>query len=376
MIRVLQVFGEPLSDGGQESFIMNMYRNIDKEKIQFDFYTPFFCDNKRLKNEIKGLGGNVYASNGRFEKEGVKKDFITGLKNFLNEHKYEVIHINSGSIFNLAFGAKIAKKSGAKKIIVHSHATGINNIKYKIIKHFSAKIFLSNVTDYLACSKDAAIWKFPKKIIKNNEFTVIKNGIELEKYVYNENVRKEYRSLFKISEDEFVIGHIGRFEEPKNHVFLINLYEEILKKDSNTRLLLIGHGTLKETIKQILREKDIIDKVIFLERREDINNILQAMDIFVFPSTFEGLGIVTIEAQTAGLVTICSNNIPEEANVTELFYKMDLNEDIEKWRDLILSFKDKKIDRHNKDDIVRKSGYDAKESANRLLEIYKNSIYD
>lgn len=370
MIRVLQVFGEPLSNGGQESFIMNMYRNIDKKKIQFDFYTPFFCDNERLENEIKKLGGNVYTSNGRFEEEGVKKDFITGLKKFLNKHKYEVIHINSGSIFNLAFGAKIAKKSGARKIIVHSHATGIDNIRYKIIKFLSTTIFLNNVTNYLACSEDAAKWKFPKKIVQASNYTIIKNGIDLEKYIYNENTRKKYRKLLGIADNEFVIGHIGRFEKSKNHIFLINIFEKVLKNNPNTRLLLVGTGTLKEEINNILNEKNIANKVIFLEKRNDINNILQAMDVFVFPSLFEGLGIAVIEAQAAGLFTICSNNIPEEANVTELFRKVSLNEDREKWVEEII--KCKNYERKNTINCIKEKGFCAKDVAQKLEKLYQS----
>lgn len=368
MTRVLQVFGEPLSNGGQEAFAMNMYRNIDRSKVQFDFYTPFFCDNKNLEEEIKKLGGKVFASNGRFFQEGNKKDFIMGLENFLKEHKYEIIHINSGSIFNLAFGAKIAKKYGTKKVIVHSHATGIKNIKYRMIKLLSTNIFLKNVDKYIACSQKAAEWKFPKRIMKKNQYTVIKNGIELEKFIYNEQIRKEYRNKLNINENDFVIGNVGRLELHKNHKYLIDVFQEVLKYIPDTKLIIVGNGTMKEEMINLIKKKNIEDNVILLERRKDINNILQAMDIFVFPSIFEGLGIVAIEAQAAGLVTVCSENIPREAAATELFKKLDLSTGKEIWAKEIL--KNKSYKRSDYTEKLKEQGYDAKDSAKCLQNIY------
>lgn len=368
MVRILQIFGEPLSNGGQESFIMNMYRNIDRAKVQFDFYTPFFCDNKDLREEIENMGGRIYCSNGSFLKEGNKKDFIKGLKTFLNSHKYEIVHINSGSVFALAFGAKIAKKSGAKRIIVHSHATGINNIKYRLIKNISEKIFLKNATDYLACSKKAAEWKFPQKIIKENKYSIVKNGIELDKFKYDENIRKKYRKKLNIKNNDFVIGNVGRIEISKNHKFLLELFREISINMENAKLLIVGTGTQKNEIVNYIKNENLEDKVILLGERNDVNNILQAMDIFIFPSMFEGLGIVSIEAQAAGLITICSENIPEEADVTRLFIRLNLNDDKKIWIDKVK--KNVNYKRINCIDDLRKNGYDAKNIAKSLESIY------
>ena len=371
MKRVLQVYGEILSNGGQEAFSMNMYRNIDREKVQFDFFTPYYCNNEKLIKEIEGLGGRVYQGGGKFNTEGNKKDFILNLKKFLKKNPYEIVHINSGSIFALAFGAKIAKKYGAKKIIVHSHATGYNNLKYKIIKTLSVPVFLKSATNYFACSKEAAVWKFPSKIIKDEKYDIIKNGIELEKFQFSYRIRNEYRKKLNI-ENQFVIVNVGRFTDEKNHEFLVKLFFQFLKENKNSKLLLIGEGPNKKNMMEMVRKFGIEKYVLFLGIRDDVNNILQASDVFVFPSKFEGLGIVAIEAQATGLPTICSENIPEEANQTDLFFKLYLSEDINRWINTIMKFKDsdnisKRLGYVQK---LKIAGYDASDSVKRLENIY------
>lgn len=369
-MRVLQVFGEPLSTGGQEAFIMNIYDNIDKNKVQFDFFTPYYCDNLKMKDKIECSGGKVFAQGREFESKKRKKFFVQELKNFLKDNNYEIVHIHSGSIFALSYGAKISKKYGAKKIIVHSHCTGTDSLKYRVIKKLSERVFLNNATDYLACSKEAAIWKFPKKVIEENQYTVIKNGIQLEKFAYNKEIRGEYRKKFNIEKEELVIGHIGRFEAEKNHEYLVEIFEELSRRKKNVKLLLVGTGALKNNIINKINEKNMQDKVILLENRDDVNKILQAVDIFVFPSLFEGLGIVAIEAQATGLHTICSENIPKEANVTELFHQLELNVGKEKWADEILKYI--KCDRKDMIESIKAKGYEAKKSAEIILNIYLN----
>ena len=371
MERVLQIYGEILSNGGQEAFSMNMYRNINREKVQFDFFTPYYCNNEKLKKDIENMGGRVYQGGGKFELEGNKKDFVKNLSNFLSKNPYKIVHINSGSIFALAVGAKIAKKYGAKKIIVHSHCTGNNNLKYKVIKFISIPIFLNNATNYLACSKEAAIWKFPKKIIKENKYEIIKNGIELDKFKFSEDIRKSYRNKLNIN-NKFVIVHVGRFTNQKNHEFLIKIFSELVKQNDNFKLLLVGDGPNKKEIIEKVKELKIDKFVSFLGIRNDVNNILQASDIFVFPSRFEGLGIVAIESQATGLPILCSENIPEEANKTNLFYRLNLNDDVSKWVDKIIEIKDRnsKSKRDEYAQQLKEVGYDAKNSAKKLEEIY------
>ena len=368
MKRILQVFGEPLSSGGQEAFIMNMYRNIDRTKIQFDFFTPYYCDNIELKEEIEKLGGKIYIGNGDNDSKKKKKEYILKLKKFLKNHKYEIIHIHSGSTFALAFGAKYAKKNGAKKVIVHSHCTGINNLKYRIIKKVSNGMFKKYATDYCACSKSAAEWKYPKNIIKNKKYTVIRNGIELEKYRYNKNTREKYRNQMNIK-DKFVLCNVGRLTEEKNQIFLIELFLKVKSKINNAELFIIGEGKEKEKIIKMINQYDLQDSIKLLGARSDVNNLLQAADMFIFPSLYEGLGIAAVEAQAAGLKTLCSENIPDEAIVTDLFYQIKLSDGIEKWIEVIVN--NMKYERKDTTNEIKSKGYDAKTSAKILEKIYK-----
>ena len=368
MIKILQIFGEPLSNGGQESFIMNMYRNIDRSKVQFDFFTPFYCDNDNLKKEIEILGGNVYASGGKFTDKGDKKDLKKYTKDFLKTHKYDTIHIHSGSIYSLMIASKLARKSGAKNVIVHSHCGGFDNIKYRIIKILSIPYFLKYPTHFFACSDLAAEWKFPKKIIKNKKYTVLKNAIDTTKLYYSEEIRKLNREKMKL-ENKLVIGHIGRFSIQKNHSFLVDIFNEIQKQRSDVILLLIGVGELQDNIKKKVRDYNIEDKVRFLNLRKDINELLNVMDVFLLPSFFEGLPVVGVEAEATGLPVFMSENVTKELPLKDLAYYYSLQKFPEEWSNNIINVIEN-FSRRNTTEEIKEAGYDVKIAANKMLKYY------
>lgn len=370
MKRVLQVFGEPLDNGGQEAFIMNMYRNVDREQVQFDFFTPYYCANEKLRQEIEALGGRVFESEkaGRFDTQGNKGDFLGNLTAFFEEHHYDTVHIHSGSIFSLAFGARLAKKHGAKKVVVHSHCTGFDNLKYRLIKAASPLIFKGNATHYLACSKMAADWKFPRSVMKSGNYTVIKNGIDLEKFTYQPENREKYRPLLGLK-DPFTVCHIGRFTGQKNHAFLIEVFAEIQKRLPNSKLLLVGEGPLKEACMEQVKALGIEEQVDFLGIRRDVSEILQASDLFLFPSVFEGLGIVAIEAQATGLPVVASEEIPEEADVTPLFHRLPLEKGAAYWAEQILALSPAE-DRLQYAPLLKEHGYASRDAAAALQKIY------
>lgn len=368
MKRVLQVFGEPLDNGGQEAFIMNMYRNIDREKVQFDFFTPYYCANESLRQEIESMGGRVFEKVGRFDGQGNKGDFLKNLSAFFEEHQYDTVHIHSGSIFSLAFGARLAKKSGAKKVFVHSHATGYDNLQYRVIRAISPFIFKGNATHYLACSKMAAEWKFPASVIRSGNYCIINNGIDAEKFRFSQEIREQYRQTLGL-ENHFAVCHIGRFSEEKNHRFLLEVFARIQKTLPGARLLLIGDGPLKQEIQQLSKELSIASKVSFLGIRKDVSEILQAADLFLFPSLFEGLGIVAIEAQCTGLSVLASEQIPDEAAVTPYFHKLSLEEGAEKWAKEALSLIPAK-DRAACALSVAKGGFSSTHAAATLQKLY------
>lgn len=370
VLRVLYVFGEPLSDGGQEAFAMNMYEKINRKKVQFDFYTPFYCDNTCMKNRIKELGGRVFADNGSFKRIVRKGTFKRKFKKFMKKHKYNVVHINSGSTYELAWGAYIAKKSGTKKVIVHSHSVSMEKkkIRKKILNAITRKKFIKNADIYLACSELAAKTKFPIDIYENKKYRIIKNGIDSKKFSYKKDVREKYKEDLGLN-DKKVICQVGRVEEQKNQNFTLDVFEKIYNKDKSTRLLLIGEGPKKEKIEKIVAEKKLNKVVKILGSRNDVYNILQAVDLFLFPSKYEGLGIVAIEAQAAGIPIICSEAIPQEAKITDLFHYVSL-ENINEWVEKSISILNNNEEKRDMREIIIKKGYDAENSAQELTEIY------
>ena len=269
--------------GGVESVVMNYYKNIDRNRIQFHF----LCDEDSTDipyEEIEKLGGKVivippYQKLFKYQKE---------LYRIFKENNYKIIHshINALSVFPL----RIAKKEGVPIRIAHSHSTSNKkewkkNILKMILRPFS-KLYANN---YFACTEYAGKWLFGKKVVERKELNVINNAIDLKKFEFNENTREDLRKELGIKEDVLVIGHVGRFMKQKNHEFLIDVFEKAIKQDDNIYLILVGQGPLEDKIKEMAKEKGIEDKILFLGQRNDVNKLYQAMDIFVLPSLYEGL---------------------------------------------------------------------------------------
>ena len=367
-VKVLEFFGEPLLYGGQEAFMINMYKNFDNKNIHYTFCTPFESGNKTMIQMAKDRGDEIVAYNYKFESKTRKLSVKKAAKDVLSKNKFDVIHIHTGSVFTIIEVAKLAKKYGVKSIIAHSHATGYNTFKYRLIKKHSDKKIGGVVTHYYACSDSAAAWKFPKDIISAKNYSVIKNGIETEDYKFNNKTREEYRKKLGLGND-FTVCMVGRFAEPKNHIFIVDLMDELLKRDKKIRCVFVGSGDTKPFIIDTIKEKKIDDRFLFLENRSDVNNILMACDVFVFPSKFEGLGIVAIESQASGLPTVCSEFIPQETNLTDVISYHSLDKQQE-WIDKISEIKNMKVDRSRYAKVVADAGYDAKESAKFLEDKY------
>lgn len=333
-MKVIEFFGEPLSYGGQEAFIFNMYSHFNR-LAKYLFITPFHADNIELLEMISNRGDEYIACNYVFESFWRKVSIIKAAKKCIPSD-CDVIHIHSGSIFNLMIVAKIAKKKGIKRIIVHSHATGNADVKHGIIKKLSDSYLEKYADCFLACSKEAGKFKFSDKVLASNRFHVINNGIELERYKYCDEYRKKIRDELRLK-DEFVLCNVGRYSHEKNQMFILKVFSEYLNLDSSAKLLLVGgEGPSKDELIHEIDRLGIKSKVIMLSKRNDINQILSAVDVFLFPSLFEGLGISAIEAQASGLHTLCSENVPEEANVTPLFHRLSLNDRVSDWVDIIM----------------------------------------
>lgn len=366
-MKVLELLCEPISNGGQEAFVMNVYNNIDMTDLQIDLFTPYYCDNNFYKNQVKARGGKIYARGLSFNPGGLKFNIIAPIRAIIRKNKYDVVHIHSGSVLSLACASFAAKLEKVDKIIVHSHSTAdVHTLKRDMIKKIATPIINKCSTDFFACSKEAGEWKFSKKICKN-KLKVIKNGINIDKFVFNNKIRNDIRSEMGIDDNTMFLGHVGRFSYEKNQEFLIELLDKLVKNGEKAKLLLIGTGETEDNVRKLVEEYDLKDRVIFKGNVNNVYDYMQAMDIFVLPSRFEGLGIVAIEAQTAGLPVVTSTEVPKDIVITKNVQRVDL-EDIDKWIKSIKSFKN--IDREDTAFEIKKAGYDIYETAKKLKIAY------
>ena len=245
MNNILEIIPHPFLYGGIESFLLNIIKNMEIDSFTIDIYTPYCEDNCHFAEIVNSLGGHVYSEGKQFSSGFNQFKGIARTIRFLKTHRYDIIHIHSCSSFVLAFYSIIARIFHAKKIIVHSHSTGSKkSIKYWLLRFFSLIVFCWAPTEYLACSEKAAEWKYSKAMI-NRRVHIIKNGISLDDFRINNEKRVEYRTLLGYTDSDFIIGHVGRFADEKNHEFIIDIFAELHKKSNKYKLLLIGDSKLK-----------------------------------------------------------------------------------------------------------------------------------
>lgn len=371
LIRVLEVFGEPISRGGQESYVMNNLTHMDLHDIQVDMFTPYYCDNKNYIEFIEKNGGHIYQGGMPFIVGGTRREIIPPFRKFLHKKYFDVIHIHSGSISVLAYYAKEASRACNKRIIVHSHSSGRREgIKHFLIKHYSSNMFRKYATDYFACSIEAAKWKYPSDILP--KVKILKNGVDLEKFKFNINTRNRLRDEYSIKGDTLVLGHVGRFTYEKNQLFLVEIFSEYINNysDQNTILILVGDGPERESVENRVQELGINEKVYFVGAKDNVSEFMQVFDIFLFPSLYEGLGIVGIEAQASGLPIIASTGVPKSMKISDDVFFLPLN-DIKSW---VNSIRGMSIKRKNNENLIRKSGFDILKTSHELLQIYLEDL--
>ena len=370
VIKVLQINAGNGNYGGVSAMIFQIFKHIDKTKFSFDFVSPQKTTYELKRKEIEEMGGRIIELNTSGNVIKRKIQLFKRLKKLIKTNKYEIVHINSGVFFFNLEVAFICKILHVNKIIVHSH-NGLdpkNKFKNKISKLFK---FLLEIfaTDFFTCSEEATKAMFSNKIIKNNKVIFIPNGIETNKFKFNEDVRKEYRKNLNL-EDKFVIGHIGRFMTQKNHKFLIDIFNEFQKKNDSAILLLVGEGELQQNIKDYVKELNIENKVNFLGIRNDIPNLLMAMDCFVMPSFHEGLPVVGIEAQASGLNMVLSDSITKEVKVTDNLKFCSLDSGVDSWVNMLQEVSKEDNDRNDAYLIVKNSGFDIDNTVKKIEEIY------
>lgn len=360
-IRILHVIGR-MNRAGAETMIMNLYRKIDRNKIQFDFvvHTEEKCD---FDDEILSLGGKIYRVP-RFKGNNILS-YKRAWNNFFKKHKeYKIIHGHIGS--SAAIYLKIAKKYGLYTI-AHSHNTemgeGIKGLMYKVFSYPTRYI-----ADYFfACSDLAGICRYGKNIIHQKNYSLLKNAIDCEEFSYDESIRIKKRKEFGI-EEKFVLGNVARFNVQKNHEYLIEIFKLITQEDENAVLMLVGDGERKKIIANKINQYKLNDKVIFTGVREDVNDIMKAMDVFIFPSLYEGLPVTLIEAQASGLPCLISDTITDEVCITPLVEKLPINKDQMMWVNRIKSLKG--YEHKNFLEDIKKMGYDIDSSVLNLEKFY------
>jgi len=367
VIKVLHIVHALTRGGGLCNFIMNYYRTIDRTRIQFDFlYFKEVEDD--FKDEITQLGGKYY----KMSEPSTNPSFIKEREDFFRKHKGDYTAIHCHVLFAAAIFAKTAKKYGVENIIVHSHSTGYGiGFLRKIRNYYLVKQARRLATCRLACSEESAIFMFGKKAVYKGTVAVIRNAIDCNKYIFDEKIRHAVREDLGIKE-YFVVGHVGGFVPLKNHLFLIDVFKEICKIIPDSVLILVGgegtaSGSTKSDVMYKVEKLGLTDKVKFLGIRKDVNRLMMAMDVFVFPSVFEGFGLVMVEAQTTGLPSFASTSVPNAVKCTDLAYFLPLSAGPKEWAATILQ---NNSNQHRRMDISGFEAYDIRKQKEILENIY------
>jgi glycosyltransferase involved in cell wall biosynthesis len=365
---VLNVVGLEL--GGAETTVVNYYRYINRSKVQFDFLIPDKPDNQYYEDEVISLGARVFRmpADTKFRNIGLKT--IEGIKSLIRilkrSPKIDIIHFHADKSMIPAFCLLVAMFMGVKVRVVYSRLT----LTGKQILHRLFRPLLNMVTTHkTACSVKAGVSMFGKNVCK--DLVLIPRARDLSVFRYDKERRQIKRDELQIT-DKFVIVQVGRLAEQKNHKFTLRAFENVLKTEQNMILLFVGDGELRDELVKMADELILGEKVMFLGNRRDVQDILQAADLFVFPSLYEGLGAVAIEAQAAGLPCLISDTVPKEAKITGLAEFLPIDKGPEIWAERLLGLKSYK--REDMVDIIKKAGYDIHDAAKWLEDYYSEAV--
>ncbi len=357
-LRVLQIVTQ-MDRGGLESFVMNMYRNIDRSRVQFDF---LYHRNGRFAfdDEIEALGGHIYHVP---RCNPLDLRYLLAIDRFFNSHRYKVVHSHIDCMSALPLAA--ARRHGAVMRIAHSHSSSQDHdLKYPI-KLACKRLIRGEATDLFSCGVEAGKWMF-----NADDFTVIHNSIDVDSFAFDSCRRKDVRSALNIAPDVPVIGHVGRFVPTKNHMFVIEVFARLLIAHPGAILLLVGDGGLRPDVESYASRLGISSSVKFLGVRSDVSDLMQAMDVFILPSLYEGLPLVLVEAQASGLPCVISDSIPDDCDLVRSgIVRVLLSEPAVQWAKAV-SRALRGTQRLNGASIVRGAGFDANETASWLESFY------
>lgn len=359
-MKVLQIIGV-LNRGGAETLVVNILENIDKNNYDFDFLV-FEEKHYDYEDKIKELGGRVIRLQGPTE-VGMFK-FVHNLRKLCMEEKYDVVHAHT--LFNCGPSVFAAWLGKVPTRISHSHNTKVLEKNSSIIKRIYfliAKVLLNIFsTDKIACGIEAG-----KFLFFTNSFLVINNGIDVNKFRFDISTKNFLKSKFSIEKDALVIGNIGRLNHQKNQLFILEVFENLLKVKENAYLFILGEGGLKLELQTLIKERGIEKRVFMLGNVNNANEFYSLFDLFVFPSLFEGVPLTLVEAQSNGLPIICSDRVSDEVNLTNEIDFLSLEKGVDYWVDYISKYTKK---RYDKTELIIDKGYDIKTTVNTINEIY------
>ncbi len=363
----------PLGSGGISKLTVTINELIS-DNIKFD-YLVFRNKKEFLEDKAISLGGKKQVIDVGSVKNGFLKFFIKmkAMVALFKREQYDVVHVDASTPYDVIV-AVAANVAGIPTIVMHSHNDdlhGKNPLRDALIPLYKLLMRVV-VTDYFTISEKSAKFMFPKSVYEGKRYTLVKNGIDIEQYTFNKKTRDKIRAELGV-QDRVVVGHVGRFVYQKNHDFILEAFAEFHKKYENSVLLLVGEGDLFHKMQEKAKNMKISDAVIFYGVTYDIPGMLQAMDMFIFPSRFEGLGIVAIEAQAAGLPTLCADTIVDEVDITSKFVRVH-GWNPSDWANKMLSVLPNCDDRTACGDEVKKAGYDIRTTVKQLEEFYMESV--
>ena len=363
MIRILHSVSN-MDRAGIETMLMNYYRHMDRNKIQFDF----LCNKLKpgaYDDEIKEMGGRIYRSPGLNPAKYPK--YLSFMKKLFNEHpEYKIVEAHNGALGVYALHAAKVNKIPVR--IFHAHGASITKDWKLPLKLFCRSRLKSNINQNFTCGVAAAKCYFGKEVVANGNYTLIPNAIEVEKFIYNQEIRNEIRNKYGL-EDKHVLGHVGRFMQQKNHTFLLDVFKQVRSMDEKAYLVLLGDGELMDAMKAKAKELGIADHVMFVGNVGNVNEWYQAFDTFILPSIWEGLPVVGVEAQAADLPCIFSKQVTTEIALKDKVEFIGLDESLERWATAVIkAFSNK--ERKNSLDVITEKGYNIKQEAIKLQNLY------
>lgn len=358
-LRVLQVMTS-LDRGGMETMTMNFYRHIDRERVQFDFLLHRSREGD-YEEEARSLGAKVF----RVPRQNpLDSGYWRALDNFFSKYRYKVVHVQLDCMS--AVPLAVAKRHGVPVRIAHSHSSRQDHdVKYPM-KMVCKRFIRCETTDLFACGVDAGRWMFG-----TDEFTVVRNSIDVDAYAFDTECRARVRRELCVDEDALVIGHVGRFVPAKNHAFILDVFAETLKLRPDAVLVLVGDGELRAGAERRTEALGISSRVHFLGVRSNVADLMQAMDVFLMPSIYEGLPLVLVEAQAAGLPCLISDSIPQDCDFEgSAIGRMDLSESPALWAAALIAMRKGGSARTKGAAIVRAGGFDVRAEVERLTSFY------